>query len=828
MAYTLDPYLTVMYNGLTSPQDFRRHFELHSAVNKWDDAAQLKYLPLVLVDKAKRAYDSMQQKNNIKTVLDELETSCALSKEVALQQFYHAKRDTNESLSKYASRLQGLLNVAQPGTIESQLPILKVKLSDGLPESVRLVFTVNSSMTWDEIVNALNRLDPMVSSSSIMLENQVRGSNIIKQEPMDVNYIQSRGDKFQGRCHFCNKVGHKWSNCGLRVNSNDSSMNSSVSSNQSYNSNNSNNYGGGYNNGYHGNGYSNDNRANRQHSRSNNNNDNQLRNANQRMHQFNGGQNQNYGNSVNNRQQNQNRSFGVHSSFNNTSFDGTMGHPMANSTFMSQEDNDARSDHGANDQANYLLAQNNLLKNQLAEMQNQMARLQNSINDSNVTNSSQKFIQTSQSAHAVQTPSSDCVDAAFPFHAFSMSHTTSPIPAVLSVNGDSLLRLEVKLLVEGITLSSHALIDGGSTHSFVNPRILSTEQLEEFENNKHKYEERLFIITSATGIVRESCRLVTCVVSFGSWIGEIKLVVSKLLDKNSMVIGRDFLRRYKVKVDHGNDLLEIEQHRIFVNSVVSNSVSKTQVQCPNNEARRCLVKQKRVLEPNTHNLVEVYFEQGSDESGSIVFEPVSSGSRGCLVAKSLHHANGTVQYADVMNTSDLPVTLVKDLHLGNIFSCDVPSVDPASLSHLGLSDDVLKARIDRVLGLKFGSKMSAAEKSKMIALLVKYYSVFQWANDPPGRTHVVEHRIDTGDARPVTQKQYPIPSIAKNALLDQVKDMLSQGIIRESNSPWRSPVLLIKKTDDTGAIIFLCSVYTIYQSWRPKAYIKGFCLFLFA
>ena len=41
----------------------------------------------------------MQQKNNIKTVLDELETSCALSKEVALQQFYHAKRDTNESLS---------------------------------------------------------------------------------------------------------------------------------------------------------------------------------------------------------------------------------------------------------------------------------------------------------------------------------------------------------------------------------------------------------------------------------------------------------------------------------------------------------------------------------------------------------------------------------------------------------------------------------------------------------------------------------------------------------------------------------------------------------
>jgi hypothetical protein len=108
MAHSIDPFISIFYNGLTSPQDFRRHFNLHAAVNKWDDAARLKYLPLMLSHKAKREYDKIAQKNNIETVLDELEKGCALSKEIALQRFWNMKRDPKESLVQYATRL-GLL-----------------------------------------------------------------------------------------------------------------------------------------------------------------------------------------------------------------------------------------------------------------------------------------------------------------------------------------------------------------------------------------------------------------------------------------------------------------------------------------------------------------------------------------------------------------------------------------------------------------------------------------------------------------------------------------------------------------------------------------------
>ena len=72
MAHSIDPFVSIIYNGLTCPKEFKRHFHLHAAVNKWDDTAKLKYLPLMLTHKGKRVYDGFQTKTNIDTVLEEL------------------------------------------------------------------------------------------------------------------------------------------------------------------------------------------------------------------------------------------------------------------------------------------------------------------------------------------------------------------------------------------------------------------------------------------------------------------------------------------------------------------------------------------------------------------------------------------------------------------------------------------------------------------------------------------------------------------------------------------------------------------------------------
>ncbi len=64
-------------------------------------------------------------------------------------------------------------------------------------------------------------------------------------------------------------------------------------------------------------------------------------------------------------------------------------------------------------------------------------------------------------------------------------------------------------------------------------------------------------------------------------------------------------------------------------------------------------------------------------------------------------------------------------------------------------------------------------------------------------TSVVQHRIETGNALPIKQRPRRVPIHLRDEEKKQVNDMLAQGIITESQSPWASPVVLVRKKDNT-------------------------------
>lgn len=68
-----------------------------------------------------------------------------------------------------------------------------------------------------------------------------------------------------------------------------------------------------------------------------------------------------------------------------------------------------------------------------------------------------------------------------------------------------------------------------------------------------------------------------------------------------------------------------------------------------------------------------------------------------------------------------------------------------------------------------------------------------------GKTALMEHVIDTGDAEPVKQRHYPVSPAVQTLLYQEVDRMLELGVI-ESESPWCSPVVLIKKPGIDGTI----------------------------
>lgn len=62
-----------------------------------------------------------------------------------------------------------------------------------------------------------------------------------------------------------------------------------------------------------------------------------------------------------------------------------------------------------------------------------------------------------------------------------------------------------------------------------------------------------------------------------------------------------------------------------------------------------------------------------------------------------------------------------------------------------------------------------------------------------GRTNILKHNIDTGDHRPVYQKQYQFSPTIKKQIEKEIDVMLENDVIEPSISPWCSPVLLVKK-----------------------------------
>jgi hypothetical protein len=67
---------------------------------------------------------------------------------------------------------------------------------------------------------------------------------------------------------------------------------------------------------------------------------------------------------------------------------------------------------------------------------------------------------------------------------------------------------------------------------------------------------------------------------------------------------------------------------------------------------------------------------------------------------------------------------------------------------------------------------------------------------PPPRRH--DHRIRLFPGiDPVAVRPYRYPRLLKDEFERQCGEMLHQGIIRESTSAFSSPVLLVKKADNT-------------------------------
>ena len=86
----------------------------------------------------------------------------------------------------------------------------------------------------------------------------------------------------------------------------------------------------------------------------------------------------------------------------------------------------------------------------------------------------------------------------------------------------------------------------------------------------------------------------------------------------------------------------------------------------------------------------------------------------------------------------------------------------------------------------------AACKEEFKVLLVEFADLFT-ASNKAGMTTVIEHRIETGDAAPVSCGLRSYNPKLREVMHEQVQSMLKDDIIEVAATPWKSPVVLVKK-----------------------------------
>ena len=142
-------------------------------------------------------------------------------------------------------------------------------------------------------------------------------------------------------------------------------------------------------------------------------------------------------------------------------------------------------------------------------------------------------------------------------------------------------------------------------------------------------------------------------------------------------------------------------------------------------------------------------------------------------AKQIYHLNLLKAWKEVVSVSLVSVDQEKD-ELGP----EVP-------------------KLTNLISPLLDSHLYPSQRTDLAYLQKRFADVF---SPLPGRTHLINHRIETTPGVSVRTRPYRLPEHKRKLVQAEIKAMLELGVIEESHSAWSSPIVLVGKPD--GSIRF--------------------------
>ena len=288
--------------------------------------------------------------------------------------------------------------------------------------------------------------------------------------------------------------------------------------------------------------------------------------------------------------------------------------------------------------------------------------------------------------------------------------------------------------------------------------------------------------SSAVGANGDSLDVIGCI--------ELTVVLDTLNVKHSFIVvkrltvecilGIDFLSKYGAVIDCANDMVSFGS-RVHA--------ADPTPQIGNATANVVIVEETARIPSRSSCIVSATVQNGDALSGRVgVLEPHDNIPSSLLVARSLNTVSkANVIAIQVTNTGHSETTLYKGTQIG-IFSIEHYVMALNNESAGSVLDDILP-EIDL-----FNTDLTTQQSVELQKLIWEFRGIFASADGSLGRTSVTRHSIQTSEP-PVREPLRRIPHFLKDTVSAEIKKMLNQGVIRESNSPWSSAVVMVRKKD---------------------------------
>lgn len=100
---------------------------------------------------------------------------------------------------------------------------------------------------------------------------------------------------------------------------------------------------------------------------------------------------------------------------------------------------------------------------------------------------------------------------------------------------------------------------------------------------------------------------------------------------------------------------------------------------------------------------------------------------------------------------------------------------------------------ETIADVNIDSNLTIEQQEMVREILHEFRDVL---SEVPGQTNLVEHDIQLTTNEPLRSKPYPLPFALREEVSKEVKSMLEMGIIEKCDSPYASPVVMVRKSDN--------------------------------